>query len=499
MEDAAVLMRGIHKQFMAVLANHGVDFEARAGEIHGLLGENGAGKTTLMRILSGFYQPDAGNISLRGRLVRIATPRQAKALGVGMVHQHFRLVERFTVLENLLLGQRAGRGTATLRREIDALEGRFGLSVDPKARVWALSVGERQRVEILKVLYQGADLLILDEPTAVLTPQETEHLFTIVKRMAAEGKAVIFITHKLEEARRLCDRITVLRRGRVAGVLASDTATIPDLARLMVGRTFAPHLARSPVPLGQVELELQGISALDPSGRPALEDVHLQVRGGEILGVAGVAGNGQVALAEVVAGMRIPTSGRLCIGGVDRTGQDAAAIHRAGVAFVPEDRLGTGLCPGLGVAENLIMRDFNRAPFARNGLLQFRAIVESARQKVSDFDIRTPDVGGPVFRLSGGNMQKVVIARELSGSPRVIIASQPTRGLDVAATDAVYRILLAARHRGCGVLLISEDLDEVLSLSDRVAVMYRGRIAGIVTPNSVSREVVGQLMAGVPA
>ena len=379
------------------------------------------------------------------------------------------------------------------------MEGRFGLSVDPKARVWELSVGERQRVEILKVLYQGADLLILDEPTAVLTPQETEHLFTIVKRMAAEGKAVIFITHKLEEARRLCDRITVLRRGRVAGVLASDTATIPDLARLMVGRTFAPHLARSPVPLGQVELELQGISALDPSGRPALEDVHLQVRGGEILGVAGVAGNGQVALAEVVAGMRIPTSGRLCIGGVDRTGQDAAAIHRAGVAFVPEDRLGTGLCPGLGVAENLIMRDFNRAPFARNGLLQFRAIVESARQKVSDFDIRTPDVGGPVFRLSGGNMQKVVIARELSGSPRVIIASQPTRGLDVAATDAVYRILLAARHRGCGVLLISEDLDEVLSLSDRVAVMYRGRIAGIVTPNSVSREVVGQLMAGVPA
>ena len=497
MEGAAVFMQGIHKQFMAVLANNGVDFEVRTGEIHGLLGENGAGKTTLMRILSGFYHPDAGSIYLHGRLVRIATPRQAKALGVGMVHQHFRLVERFTVLENLILGQWVGRGTAELRREIDALEGRFGLTVDPKARVWELSVGERQRVEILKVLHRGADILILDEPTAVLTPQETEHLFTIVRRMAAEGKAVIFITHKLEEALRLCDRITVLRHGRVAGVLTRDAATVAELAQLMVGRTFAAHLDRPPVSPGQVELELHGIYALDQSGLPALEDVNLQVRGGEILGVAGVAGNGQLELAEVVAGIRTPASGRLSIGGVDRTRQDPATIHRAGVAFVPEDRIGTGLCPGLGVAENLIMREFNQVPFARNGVLQFRVILDLARQKVSDFDIRTPDVTGPVSRLSGGNMQKVVIARELGGSPRLIIASQPTRGLDVAATDAVYRILLAARNRGCGVLLISEDLDEVLSLSDRVAVMYRGRIAGVVTPNAVGREVVSQLMAGV--
>ena len=497
MEDAAVLMQGIHKQFMAVLANDGIDFEVRKGEIHGLLGENGAGKTTLMRILSGFSQPDAGNIYLHGRLVRIATPRKAKELGVGMVHQHFRLVERFTVLENLILGQRAGGSAAELRRELDAFEGRFGLSVDPRARVWELSVGERQRVEILKVLHQGADILILDEPTAVLTPQETDHLFTIVRRMAADGKAVIFITHKLEEALRLCDRITVLRHGRVAGVLTREAATLAGLARLMVGRTFAPYLDRAPVPPGEIELELRGISAIDQSGLPALEDIDLQVRRGEILGVAGVAGNGQVELAEVVAGIRAPTSGRLRIGGVDRTHQDPAAIHRAGVAFVPEDRIGTGLCPGLGVAENLIAREFDRAPFARHGLLQFRQIIGWARQKVADFDIRTPDVIGPVSRLSGGNMQKVVIARELSGSPRVIIASQPTRGLDVSATDAVYRILLEARNRGSGVLLISEDLDEVLSLSDRVAVMYRRRVAGVVVTGSVSRDVVGQLMAGV--
>jgi ABC-type uncharacterized transport system ATPase subunit len=490
-------MRGITKRYGDLLANDAVDFSVRAGEIHALLGENGAGKTTLMRILSGFTTADAGEIRIGGQHVRIRSPHDAMSLGIGMVHQHWRLVERFTVAENLALGRLPLRDRRKFNRQIVAISEKFGLNVRPAARVWELSLGERQRVEILRVLQHGARIVVLDEPTAVLTPQETEHMMQVINEMARGGNAIVFISHKMKEVTQHCHRITVMRRGKVVGERAGETATAAELAELTIGRSL-PQLAREPrtTKLGSIALELFEVHAVGDNDRPALRGVSLAVRSGEILGIAGVSGNGQKELADVCAGLRRTSAGSVHLNGRDITQLTAAEVNRAGVSFVPEDRMGTGVCPDLAVAENLILRRSNRRPFARYGVNNWTAVTRWAQQNVSQFDIRLANLWEPIRRLSGGNMQKVVLAREFGDSPKVLIAAQPTRGLDVAATEFVHSMLDSMRDRGGAVLLISDDLDEILKLSDRLIVLHAGEVMGEFGPRS-SPEQIGLAMTGM--
>jgi general nucleoside transport system ATP-binding protein len=491
-------MRGITKRYGDLAANDAVDFSVRAREIHALLGENGAGKTTLMRILSGFTQADAGEIRIDGRPARIRSPQDAMSLGIGMVHQHWRLVERFTVAENLMLGHAAVRAR-DFNRQIVSISDKFGLKVRPEARVWELSLGERQRVEILRVLQRGARILVLDEPTAVLSPQETDQLFVVLNEMVAEGNAIIFISHKMKEVMRHCHRITVMRRGRVVGQRDGQTATAAELAEMTIGRSLAQQGRTSSArALGPVVLELDRVHALTDGERVALRDVSFRVRGGEILGVAGVSGNGQKELADVCAGLRRPSAGSIRLSGQDIESLEAAEVNRAGLSFVPEDRMGIGICPDLGVAENLILRRLNQPAFAHYGVVDWKAVGRWAMQNVKEFDIRLSDLWTPIRWLSGGNVQKVVLAREFSEVPKVLIAAQPTRGLDVAATEFVHGMLDAMRARGGAVLLISDDLDEILKLSDRLIVLHGGEVMDEFGPED-SRERIGLAMTGMHA
>jgi ABC-type uncharacterized transport system ATPase subunit len=499
----AVALKGITKRFPAVVANDGVEFEAARGEVHALLGENGAGKTTLSNILTGLYRPDEGRIELFGQPVEFHSPRDAIDAGVAMVHQHFRLVEPFTVAENVVLGDQRGIGRSFVLRaraiedRVAELSRRFGLAVDPHARIWQLSVGEQQRVEILKALYQDARILILDEPTAVLTPQEADALFETIRAMAADGRTIVFISHKLHEVKAVADRVTVLRRGRSVATTATTDATPRSLAALMVGREIDIErpAGGQPAP-GNVVLEAERLSADGERGTPALRDVSLTVRGGEILGIAGVAGNGQRELADTIAGIRPATGGRIRVLGQPlRNGEPRSAISR-GVAYIPEDRLGTGVAPGLSVASNVVLKAYRRRDVSRGPLLRFGRIRELASRVIEQYDVRTSSPDVPAWQLSGGNVQKVVLGREFSGEPALLIAASPTRGLDVAAIASVHSYLREAAANGVAVLLLSEDLDEILVLADRVAVMYEGRIAGERDVATATVEDLGLLMAG---
>ena len=497
-------MRGITKRFPGVVANDQVDFEALQGEVHALLGENGAGKSTLSNILTGLYRPDEGEVVIQGKPVTFRSPRDAIEAGVGMVHQHFRLAASFTVAENLVLGHRdaADRGLLLEPKVVEGriadLSRRYRMPVNPRARIWQLSVGEQQRVEILKALYRGARILILDEPTSLLTPQEADDLFQTLRLMSAEQRTVIFISHKLEEVMAISNRVTVLRRGKVVGTVTTKETNQRELARMMVGRdvVFTQKKEGPAQAERTVVLELSGICANGDLGTPALREVNLSVHGGEIVGVAGVAGNGQRELAEVIAGMRRRTSGTMTVSGKPTRGGNPLEAIRRGIAYVPEDRLGTGVAPTLSVAENLVLKSYRRPPISTGGLLHHRRIRTNAEEVMTRFNISARGPQSPTRLLSGGNIQKVVLARELSGRPRVLVAASPTSGLDVAATDAVRALLLQAADQGDGVLLISEDLDEILALADRIAVLYGGRITGIVERQKAEVEELGLMMAG---
>ena len=494
-------MQGIVKRFPGVLANDHIDFDIHAGEIHALLGENGAGKSTLMKVLYGMYHPEEGEICINRETVRIHSPLDAIRRGIGMVHQHFMLVPPFTVVENIALGLRSSRrfllNLDFVAERVEELAKSYGLKVDPWAKVWQLSVGEQQRVEILKVLYRGASLLILDEPTAVLTPQEVEELFHTLRRMVKEGHAIIFISHKLHEVLSLSDRVTVLRAGRVVKTLPTAEATKEGLARLMVGREVLLRIDHAPVERGPVCLALEGVRAQGDGDRAALQGIDLEVHSGEILGIAGVSGNGQKELAEVVTGLRRPTQGEVKIDGTTVTGQPPSQLLKYGLSSIPEERMIDGTVREFTVEENLILKDHQRRPYANGFFMNFKQIAENTEELIRNFDIRTPSRHTPLKSLSGGNIQKLILARELSRSPRVLVAAQPTRGLDISATEYIRRQLIEQRAKGTATLLISEDLDEILSLSDRIAVIYEGEIMGVVNRDEVSVEDLGLMMAGV--
>jgi simple sugar transport system ATP-binding protein len=495
---AAVALRGITKRFPGVVANDGVDFEAAPGEVHALLGENGAGKSTLSHILTGLYRPDEGEIELYGERVEFSSPREAIDAGVGMVHQHFRLVTPFTVAENVILGEHGGSVLIDPRgveRRVAELGRRYGIAVDPRAKLWQLSLGEQQRVEILKALYREARVLILDEPTAVLTPQECESLFGTIRRMAEEGRTVIFISHKLHEVKAVADRVTVLRAGKAVATESTAEATPRSLAALMVGREVETVSRRgSAAADGAVVLEVDGLWADGDRGNPALKGVSLTIRAGEVVAVAGVAGNGQRELAETISGMRPPTGGSLAVAGRRLRGGDPREAIRAGIAHVPEDRLGTGVAPSLSISDNVSLKSYR----SHGPLLRLRRMRDLAVELIARYHVRAPGPQTEARKLSGGNLQKVVLAREFSGEPKVLIAASPTRGLDVSAIETVHTYLLEAADRGVAVLLISEDLDEILALADRVVVMFDGRLA---QSPSTDVEEIGLLMAGegVPA
>lgn len=494
-------MRGISKRFPGVLANDHVDFDVKSGEVHALLGENGAGKSTLMKILYGLYHPDGGEILLNGKPVMIASPTDAIHLGIGMIHQHFMLVQTLTVAENVALGLPSSRGPLTdldhVSKRILELAKIYGLKIDPDAYIWQLSVGQQQRVEIIKALYRGAALLILDEPTAVLTPQEVDELFAIMRQMTRDGHALIFISHKLHEVVEISNRVTVLRDGCKIGTRPTSEITKQILANWMVGREvgFAPD--RGDVKRGECRLQLDQVSCGSDRGTPGLRSVSLEVCAGEILGIAGVSGNGQRELAETITGLRKITTGRVFLEGQDVTGFAPGDLTDRMLAYIPEERMRDGMIKNFSVAENLILREHHKLPFSRSGFLNLRDISSHADKLIKKFQVKTPSQDTLAKNLSGGNIQKMVLAREISRDPRVIIAAQPTRGLDIGATEYVRQRLLEQRHQGVAILLISEDLDEILALSDRIAVIYEGQIMDILPREHATAERLGLLMAGV--
>ncbi len=496
-------MRGIVKRFPGVLANDSVDFSCRAGEVHALLGENGAGKSTLMNVLAGLYRPEAGEIFVNGKRVSFNSPQEAIAHGIGMVHQHFMLVAPHSVAENMVLGLDRPRFFLNLpqvEEQVAALAKQYDLSVNPRAKIWELSVGEQQRVEVLKMLFRGAKVLIMDEPTAVLTPQEVEALFRTLRDMTKRGHTIVFISHKLDEVVAIADRVTVLRRGKVtaAGVSAIGV-TKAQLAKLMVGREVLFQVNKKKANPGEVVLSVEGLRANNDRGLPALRDVSMQVRAGEILGVAGVAGNGQTELAELLTGLRPAKAGRMAFEQVTLGRHTRWLEMGQRLAHIPEDRAAVGSVPGLSVAENLILKCFQRPPIAVGWAIDAAAVKQNAVRLVEEYQIATPTVETPVRMLSGGNLQRLILARETSGRPRLMIAVHPTRGLDVGATEAVHKILIEQRDAGAAILLISEDLDELLSLSDRLAVMYEGRIVGEMPVEGANIQTIGLMMAGTKA
>ncbi len=498
----SVEMRGIYKYFPSsqVIANKRVDFSVEQGEVHALVGENGAGKTTLMNILYGLLQPDSGAILVDGREVEIGQPDDAIRLGIGMVHQHFKLVPSFTVAENIMLGMEPTLGGVLRKADennlVAELADQFGLPVNPTVRIRELPVGMQQRVEILKTLQRKAQILILDEPTAVLTPQEARELFVVVRDLAKSGRTVIFITHKLLEVMHVADRVSVMRKGEMVGTKEIKDTSIRQMARMMVGREVLFRIEKKPLDAGEVVLQVQNLVVAGASGIPAIQDVSFHVKSGEVLGIAGVNGNGQTELVEAIAGTRVVELGSVSLLGRDITRRSVGVRRKSGMAHIPEDRLKVGLNLSTNLDENLIVTRYRDPKFSRLGFLNRPVIEEFTRKVVGRFDIAAAHQGAGIATLSGGNLQKVVLGRELTGDPKLIIANQPTRGLDVGSIEFVHRTLLEARDRGVAILLISVELEEILSLSDRIAVLYRGEIAGEMPASEANEEDLGILMAG---
>jgi len=500
MAEAPLLeLKGITKRFPGVVANDRVDFDLRRGEVHALLGENGAGKSTLMNTLYGLYHPDEGEIRLDGKPVRIGSPSDAIEFGIGMVHQHFMLIPVMTVAENIVLAVEPRNGPfldlRTAEERVRDLSQRYGLAVDPGARIGRISVGQQQRVEILKALYRGAEILILDEPTAVLTPQEARELFQIVRSLTDQGKSIIFITHKLNEVLDIADRITVLRQGKRIDTVPRKGATQEGLARLMVGREVVLRVDKTAADPGEPLLEVEDLSVFDNRGLEACRGVSFQVRAGEIVGLAGVDGNGQTELIDALTGLRSPTSGRILVAKNDVTHASARQSLDLGVGHIPEDRQVRGLVLDFSLAENLALHDFRKEPDSKWGWLYPKRLIERAASLLKEFDVRGGKPQTLAAALSGGNQQKVVVAREVSRDPRVLVAAQPTRGLDVGAIEFVHNRLVQERDEGRAILLVSLELEEILSLSDRILVIYEGRIVGEYEPN-VSEEELGIAMTG---
>ena len=496
-EPVGLQLRGITKRFGTFVANDAVDLDIRPGEIHCLLGENGAGKSTLMNVLYGLYQPDGGEILIDGKAKRFADPKQAMAAGIGMVHQHFMLVEVFTVAENMILGREPGLvvDMNTARTTVRELSARYNLPVDPDSVIEELPVGVQQRVEILKAMANDARYLIFDEPTAVLTPQEIGELMIVMQKLRDEGRGIVFITHKLREVRAIADRITVLRRGRIVGQAEPGTSEA-ELAQLMVGRAVEMSVAKEQTEPGSVRLQVSELTVANSAGAVVVDGIDFEVAGGEILCIAGVQGNGQSELADALLGNIPVLSGQVSLDGVDITNAVPRRTIAAGMGFVPEDRQHDGFISSFTIAENLVLNRFQSAPFAKGVALDRKAIQANANSLRDEFDIRTPDVQNAGSSLSGGNAQKVVLARELSRDLSVLVASQPTRGVDVGAIEFLHKRIVAERDKGTAVVLVSTELEEVEALADRVLVMYRGRVVGIVDPET-PRDVMGMMMAGV--
>jgi len=493
-------MRGIVKRFPGVLANDHVNFEVRSGEVHALLGENGAGKSTLMKQLYGLYHPDEGEIIFDGESKLIHSPKDAINLGIGMIHQHFMLIDSLTVAENVALGLPSSRGILTdldrVTDRINELAKVYGLDVEPDAYIWQLSVGQQQKVEIVKALYRGAALLILDEPTAVLTPQEVDDFFVTLTQMAKDGHALIFISHKLHEVMAFTHRVTVLRDGKNVGTVNTADTSKNLLAEMMVGRPLNLIRTHKNVECGKPRLRVENLSALSDRGVPSIKNVSLEICEGEVLGLAGVSGNGQPELAQVIAGLRPATSGKIFIDDEEITGFTPMEVIEKGLSYIPEKRNVEGLIKEFSVSENLIMRDLDQEIYSKNSFLNMNNIARKSAELVKAFNVKTPSIDTPIKSLSGGNAQKVILAREISRKPKVLIAAQPTRGVDIGATEYIHERIIEQRESGTATLLISEDLDEIFALSDRIAVIFHGEIMGVVDRKDATLQSVGLMMAG---
>ncbi len=499
---AVLEVRGLTKRFPGVVANDHINLALRQGEVLGLLGENGAGKSTLMNLIYGLYKPDEGEILIKGQEVKIKDPNDAIRMGIGMVHQHFQLVPVLTVTENVMLGNESVNGPflnrGAAKKRILEIADQYGLKVNPDALVQDLGVGVQQRVEIIKALYRKCDVLILDEPSAVLTPQETEGLFGIMNTLKERGVSLIFISHKLKEIKKICDRVQVLRLGKVVGEANPKIATEAELASMMVGRSVLLSVDKKPAEPTEVVLEITDLNVTDDRKLSAVKHLSLQVRHGEIVGLAGVQGNGQTELIEAITGLRSIVSGQVRLSGRDITGASPRAVTMAGVAHVPEDRQKNGMVSSFPIKDNIRLQEYHNAPFSMGILSNDKHIEEVATQLVKQYDVRTPGIETDIGSLSGGNQQKVIVAREFSRRPnRLLIAAQPTRGLDVGSIEFIHKQIVRMRDDGSGVLLVSTELDEILSLSDRIAVMYAGQIIDIVDAATATRESIGLLMAGI--
>ncbi|WP_461200485.1 ABC transporter ATP-binding protein [Anoxybacillus sp. TBDG-1] len=498
--EYVIEMLNIRKVFGNFVANDNITLQLKKGEIHALLGENGAGKSTLMNVLFGLYQPDGGEIRVKGKKVNIANPNVANDLGIGMVHQHFMLVDTFTVTENIILGSeptKAGQiDIEKAEKEVRELSERYGLAVDPKAKIADISVGMQQRVEILKTLYRGADILIFDEPTAVLTPQEIQELIQIMKALVREGKSIILITHKLKEIMEVCDRVTVIRRGKGIGTLNVSETNPNELASLMVGREVHFKTEKQPPKVGNPVLEIENLVVKDSRGITAVDHLNLTVHAGEIVGIAGVDGNGQTELIEAITGLIKSESGSIRLNGKEIRNLTPRQITETGVGHIPQDRHKHGLVLDFPIGENMVLQTYYKEPYSKRGILNFKAIYDKARQLIQEFDVRTPDEYTKARALSGGNQQKAIIGREVDRDPDLLIAAQPTRGLDVGAIEFIHKRLIEQRDRGKAVLLVSFELDEIMNVSDRIAVIYEGKIVAIVDPKETTEQELGLLMAG---
>ncbi|WNF37466.1 ABC transporter ATP-binding protein [Bacillaceae bacterium IKA-2] len=493
-------MNNIRKEFPGIVANDNITIQLRQGEIHALLGENGAGKSTLMNILFGLYQPDKGEIKVRGEKVAITDPNVATRLGIGMVHQHFMLVENFTVAENIILGSepmKAGRiDIKKAEKDVQELSERYGLKVDPKAKIEDISVGMQQRVEIIKTLYRGAEILIFDEPTAALTPQEINELIQIMKALVKEGKSIILITHKLKEIMSVCDRCTVIRRGKGIGTVEVKETNPDGLAAMMVGREVNFTVERKKAQPKEVVLKVNNLVVKDARKVPIINSLNLEVKAGEILGIAGVDGNGQSELIEAITGLRKIESGTITLNDKNLAMLKTRKVTESGIAHIPQDRHKHGLILDFSVAENIVLQTYYQKPYSKNKIMNFQSIFKKSRNLIEEFDVRTPSEHTIARALSGGNQQKVIIAREIDRSPDLLIAAQPTRGLDVGAIEFIHRKLIEERDKGRAILLISLELDEILNISDRIAVIYEGKIVAILDPSETEEKEIGLLMAG---